>query len=127
MKILTAGALAAAFAMAAAPAFAQYERHDDRGQQHQGYTDRDGDHHEWDRSTFDREYGTRGARWDHQWRRGERLPDGYASDQRYIVQDFRQHRLSRPARGYHWVRYGSGYVQVRDNGYVRSTIYGWRY
>lgn len=85
---------------------------------------RGGDHHDWDRQTFDREYGARGADWGHQWRRGDRLPDGYANDRRYVVSDYRQHHLRRPAYGYRWVRYGDGYVQVRNNGYVVRSIYG---
>jgi Ni/Co efflux regulator RcnB len=88
---------------------------------------RDGEHHDWDRGTFDREYGQRGAEWDHRWNRGERLPDGYAQDQRYVVNDYRHHHLPRPSRGYHWVRYGSSYTQVRDDGYVGRTVYNSRY
>jgi Ni/Co efflux regulator RcnB len=88
---------------------------------------RDGEHHDWDRGTFDRAYGQRGAEWDHRWSRGERLPDGYAQDQRYLVSDYRHHHLPCPYRGYHWVRYGSGYVQVRNDGYVGRTVYNWRY
>ena len=100
-----------------------YDRHDEQQQN----WNRGGDHHDWDRGTFDREYGARGAAWDHRWQRGERLPDGYAQDQRYLVNDYRHHHLSRPAYGYHWVRYGSGYVQVRSNGYIGRSIFGTNY
>jgi Ni/Co efflux regulator RcnB len=109
-----------------AAALAQpYDR--DRHDENQQSWNRDGDHHDWDRQTFDREWGNRGAEWDHRWNRGDRLPDGYGSDQRYVVRDYGHHRLPRPTRGYHWVRYGNQYVLVRDNGYVGRTVYNWRY
>ncbi len=111
--------------VASAQNYHSYQR-DNRDDRQQDWN-RDGDHHDWDRSTFDREYGSRGADWDHRWRRGDRLPDGYAADQRYVVGDYRHHHLSRPAYGYRWVRYGNGYIQVRSNGYVNRTVYGTRY
>ncbi|MGC8536836.1 MAG: RcnB family protein [Rhizomicrobium sp.] len=37
------------------------------------------------------------------WSRGDRLPDQYRQD-RYYVNDWRQHGLNRPPRGYRWVR-----------------------
>ena len=123
MKRLLVLSVGLALLGGAAASAQPYERHD--GDQ-QGWN-RDGDHHDWDRNTFDHEWGQRGAAWDHRWRRGERLPDGYASDQRYVVTDYGHHRLSRPTRGYHWVRYGNGYVQVRNDGYVGRTYYNYRY
>lgn len=36
--------------------------------------------------------------------RGDRLPDQYRRDRRYVVDDWQQRRLRRPPRGYHWVR-----------------------
>jgi len=82
----------------------------------------DGRTHDWDRATFDREWGARGADWNHRWQRGDRLPYGYATDDRYIVQDYRDHDLDAPRRGYHWVRYGDGFVMVRRDGYVNRYV-----
>jgi len=91
-----------------------YNRGDDHRDHRQDYQRAD-DHHDWgDRESFQREWGQRGADYDHQWRRGERLPDGYWSDRRYIVGDYGRHNLPAPRRGYHWVRYGSGYAMARD-------------
>lgn len=100
-----------------------YHRDGDRHDQRQDYN-RGDDHHDWgDRDGFQREWGQRGADYDHEWRRGERLPDGYWTDRRYIVDDFRVHHLSPPRRGYHWVRYGNGFVMVRDtDGFVYRFI-----
>lgn len=59
-----------------------------------------------------RAYGDeRGAGPDHQFRRGDRLPDQYRNRQ-YVVDDWRGHHLSQPPRGYHWVQSGSDYVLV---------------
>jgi Ni/Co efflux regulator RcnB len=53
----------------------------------------------------------RGAGPDHQYYRGERMPEQYRSHQ-YVVEDWRSHRLSAPPRGYHWVQTGGDYVLV---------------
>ena len=91
------------------------DRGNDRGQ------DRRDDHHDWgDRDSFNHEWGGRGGDWDHAWRRGDHLPDGYWRDRRYIVDDYRSHRLPPPRHGYHWVRYGNGFCMVRD---VDGLIY----
>ena len=101
----------------------QDQRHDDR----QAYN-RGDDHHDWgDRDGFQREWGQRGADYDHEWRRGERLPDGYWADRRYAVDDYRAHHLGPPRRGYHWVRYVNGFVMVRNsdglvNRFIRDLV-----
>ncbi len=53
----------------------------------------------------------RGAGPDHQYRRGDRLPNEYRGRQ-YVVDDWRGHHLSAPPRGYHWVQSGSDYILV---------------
>jgi Ni/Co efflux regulator RcnB len=119
MKTLTGLALAALLVTGTA-AYAQdynrdqgtdwrLDRRDDRrDDRHQPWRDdRHGDrgeHRDWgDRGTFNRE-----------WRRGDRMPDSYARDRRYIIDDYRMHRLPPPRRGYHWVRYGDRFCMVRD-------------
>jgi len=36
--------------------------------------------------------------------RGDRVPEQYRRDRRYVVNDWQQRHLRRPPRGYHWVR-----------------------
>lgn len=45
----------------------------------------------------------------HDLRRGQRLHKEYR-DNRYVVNDWRERRLSAPPRGHHWVRAGNDYV-----------------
>jgi Ni/Co efflux regulator RcnB len=78
--------------------------HDNRrqvesGQAYRGQADRGG----WD--------DPRGARPDHNFRRGDRLPPDMRHRQ-YVVDDWRGHHLSAPPRGYHWVQSGSDYLLV---------------
>jgi len=63
-------------------------------------------------------YGDEGyggdRRWDgagpsHDIRRGGRLPARYRSHQ-YVVNNWREHHLRPPPRGYHWVQTGGDYV-----------------
>lgn len=53
----------------------------------------------------------RGAGPEHQFHRGERLPVEYRH-RNYVVDDWRNHQLSAPPRGYHWVQVGGDYVLV---------------
>lgn len=45
------------------------------------------------------------------WSRGDRLPP-YYREPRYVVRDWRGHRLPPPRRGYHWVGVGAEYFLV---------------
>lgn len=53
----------------------------------------------------------RGAGPEHSFHRGGRLPPEYRNRQ-YVVENWRDHRLSAPPRGYHWVQVGGDYVLV---------------
>lgn len=53
----------------------------------------------------------RGAGPDHSFHRGGRLPPEYRHRQ-YVVENWRDHHLSAPPRGYHWVQVGGDYVLV---------------
>jgi Ni/Co efflux regulator RcnB len=55
--------------------------------------------------------GERGAGPNHNYYKGETLPAQYRH-RNYVVDDWREHRLSAPPRGYHWVQTGSDYVLV---------------
>jgi Ni/Co efflux regulator RcnB len=79
----------------------------DRGDRHDGYQARGGGR------AGDEGYGGErhwdGAGPDHSWHRGDRLPSRYRSNQ-YVVNDWRDHHLRPPPRGYHWVQSGGDYV-----------------
>jgi Ni/Co efflux regulator RcnB len=117
--------LAALLAAAAAPGFAQDRYHGDRGDDRR-VSQRD--HDRGDRRVDDRRdgyqargggrYGDEGSgggrHWDgagpnHDIRRGGRLPSRYRNHQ-YVVDNWRDHHLRPPPRGYHWVQTGSDYV-----------------
>ena len=83
------------------------DRGDDRGERR---NDR-GDERREERHDNGRHNGERGAGPEHSYYRGERLPVYYRSNQ-YVVNDWREHRLSAPPRGYHWVQTGGDYVLV---------------
>jgi Ni/Co efflux regulator RcnB len=89
----------------------------DRGNNDRGNHDRGGDRRDGYAARGghggDNGYGV-GRHWngagpDHSWRRGDRLPDRYRSNQ-YVVNDWRGHHLRQPPRGYHWVQSGGDYV-----------------
>lgn len=50
-------------------------------------------------------YGARGP----EWHRGGRLPAQYR-DHQYAVDNWHEHHLAPPPRGYHWVQVGNDYV-----------------
>ncbi len=96
-----------------APAFAD----DDRGRkgggrdEHSQRGDR-GDHGGRDDRRDRGDYrAERGAGPERSFYRGGRLPPQYRNH-RYVVQDWRGHRLSSPPRGYQWVQTGNDYVLV---------------
>ncbi|HZS80265.1 MAG TPA: RcnB family protein [Herbaspirillum sp.] len=53
----------------------------------------------------------RGVGPNHAFYRGDRLPLEYRGRQ-YVVENWREHHLSAPPRGYHWVQIGVDYVLV---------------
>ncbi|MFJ9452090.1 MULTISPECIES: RcnB family protein [unclassified Herbaspirillum] len=69
------------------------DRHDNRRDDHRGPDRRD----------------ERGAGPNHAFHRGDRLPPEYRNRQ-YVVNNWREHRLSAPPRGYQWVQTGGDYV-----------------
>lgn len=50
-------------------------------------------------------YGARGP----EWHRGGRVPPQYRNRQ-YVVDNWHEHHLARPPRGYQWVQVGNDYV-----------------
>jgi Ni/Co efflux regulator RcnB len=91
---------------AGSSAFAQnydhrdHDRHDDHGERHN------------DRGEF------------HHFHRGERLSGDYR-DRQYVVDNWREHRLSAPPRGYHWVQTGPDYVLAAvATGIIAQIVLG---
>jgi Ni/Co efflux regulator RcnB len=69
----------------------------------------------------DRDRGP-GAGPEHNFYRGGRLPPEYRSPV-YVVDDWRDHRLTQPPRGYHWVQTGGDYVLVAvATGIIASIL-----
>lgn len=134
-KHLIIPALVTALLSASAASFAQdrYQGDRDRNDRGDRYSQRDRnddrrDDNRRDRGQDDRRdgYQARGGgragnegwgeerRWngagpDHSFRRGDRLPQRYRSNQ-YVVNNYREHHLRPPPRGYHWVQTGGDYV-----------------
>ena len=82
----------------------QDDRHDDK-ERHSEPRDSQGRSHNNDR------WLERGAGPNHDFRKGQRLPDQYRH-KHYVVDDWRGHHLRAPPRGYHWVQTGGDYVLV---------------
>jgi Ni/Co efflux regulator RcnB len=58
----------------------------------------------------------------HHFNRGDRLPSEYRSRQ-YVVDDWRDHRLSAPPRGYHWVQADGDFLLVAiTTGIIASIL-----
>ena len=68
--------------------------------------DRDDRH---DDRRAEQRHDERGAGPDHNWHKGDRIPDSYR-DRRYEVTDWRAHHLSAPPAGYHWVNVNGDFV-----------------
>jgi Ni/Co efflux regulator RcnB len=56
-----------------------------------------------------------------QWRRGQYLPVAYSP--RYVVHNWRVHRLSAPPRGHEWLRINGRFVQVSVGNHRISRIW----
>ena len=66
----------------------------------------------------------RGIGPDHRFHRGDRLPPEYWNH-RYVVDNWREHRLSPPPRGYQWVQNGADYALVAiGTGVIMQLIFG---
>lgn len=142
MPRFTTIALLAAALAAGAAAQAQDRRdnrdHDNRGHDDRGrYEQRDhrddrgpdryADGRRNDRFDYrqdDRHDRDRGAGPRHDLRKGGRLPAEYRNRQ-YVVDNWRDHRLSAPPRGHHWVQAGNDYVLAAiATGVITQIILG---
>src|SRR6202162_3687615 len=124
IKTVVSAIMAISLLSVGGAAFADdHDHHDDRG--HDNYHNDARDDHR-DNHRDDR--GDRGDRGDHRdergagpehaFHRGDRLPGEYR-DRQYVVEDWRDHHLSAPPRGYHWVQTGGDYVLVSiGNGII---------
>ena len=112
-KSIVSEVLALTLAVGALPAvYAQQNGRDDGrpGQRddRRGPPDRHDDHRNDRRGPPDR-HDERGAGPNHAFHRGDRLPPEYRNRQ-YVVNNWREHHLSAPPRGYQWVQTGGDYV-----------------
>lgn len=92
------------------------DRGDPRGRPDMRHDDRRGNGDRWRGNDNDRRRGGdawqgRGAGPDHRFHRGSRLPAEWRHN-RYVINDWRSHRLNAPPRGHHWVQPGADYVLV---------------
>ena len=56
------------------------------------------------------------------WHRGDRLPPEYR-DRIFVVENWRQHDLQAPPRGYHWVGVAGDYVLVATaTGVIENVL-----
>jgi len=68
--------------------------------------------------------GQRGAGPNHDWYRGARMPAPYRTHD-YVVDDWRDHHLSAPPRGYYWVQNGGDYLLIAiASGVIAQIILG---
>lgn len=103
-----------------------YDRHGDHGRhdqgQHRGHIDRDHDgrpDHPMGRHGHGHGAGPR-----HDLYRGGHVLQEY-HHRRYVVENWRAHRLSPPPRGYHWVQAGGDYVLIsNNNGLIVQIMLG---
>jgi Ni/Co efflux regulator RcnB len=56
----------------------------------------------------------------HNWRRGERLPQTYRGHSHYV--DYRSHHLRKPPRGYQWVQVDNNYALIALTSGLISEI-----
>jgi Ni/Co efflux regulator RcnB len=98
--------------------YSQRDRGDSQRDRSDSRYDRDGDRRDGYQARGGGRYGNEGwgegrgwngAGPDHSFRRGDRLPDRYRNRQ-YVVNNWREHRLRPPPRGYQWVQTGGDYV-----------------
>lgn len=69
-------------------------------------------------------HGERGAGPQHSFYKGERLPAEWRNRQ-YVVDNWREHHLSAPPRGYQWVQTGGDYVMVSiGSGIIAQLSFG---
>lgn len=75
----------------------------------------------------DRRPDMRGGGPDRNWQKGYRVPQQYRSSH-YVVNDWRNHRLSAPPRGYQWIQNGSDYLLIGiATGVIATMVLGSSY
>ena len=142
LSFATLGALGAVALPAAAQPRGQDNRHDDRQDDRRGPNRRD-DNRRGDtpqgrapqarqpqpqgrndgRHSAPARY-PRGVGPDRRWNRGDRLPAQYRHRQ-YVVDNWRNHHLSAPPRGYHWVQVGGDYALIAiATGLITQLVLG---
>ena len=108
--------------------------HDDHGQQgHGGYSQRDG-HNDRNHDRNRHEDHRSGQGYDRdsrhadappaRWNKGDRVPESYR-DRQYVIDNWHDHNLRQPPRGYHWISSGSDYFLIGvGTGLVLESVLG---
>jgi len=111
------------------------ENHRGRGEDNdrRGNEARQPDRRDWNNQHDRRDFGRaheqerskgRGVGPNFEYYRGDRLPVEYRH-RNYVVEDWREHRLSAPPRGYHWVQYGADYALIAiATGVIAQILLG---
>ena len=126
-KTVASVILALAVSASAIPAVhaQEYDRRDERHDDRRG--DRRDDRHDERRDAMardDHHDHERGFGPGHGFHRGDRLPPEYWSHH-YVVDNWREHHLSAPPRGYQWVQNGADYaLVVIGTGLILQLIFG---
>jgi len=119
-KSILSSVLVAVISLTALP-LVQAQEHDQDRRDHDVRDDHH-DHH--DRQDHRGHADERGAGPQHAFHRGDRLPPEFRSNQ-YVVDNWREHRLSAPPRGYHWVQSGGDYMLVAiGTGVILQLLLG---
>lgn len=100
-------------------ALAQHDGHHD-GNRHEGGMPERGYERGHGRGHHDKD-DRREGRPEHRFQKGDRLPEEYRH-RHYVVENWREHRLSAPPRGYHWVQVGGEYVLVSNSSNIILQI-----
>lgn len=96
-------------------------RHEQAQRHDHGHHDRHA-RHDNRRYSYEADRRGPGAGRNHDLYRGQRLSSDYRHSY-YVVNDWRDHRLSAPPRGHHWVQTGPDYVLVAiTSGIIASII-----
>ncbi len=99
----------------------QEQRHDNR---HDGRNEHKSDRHQQGRKPPVQQKQSRGAGPHHEFHPGGHLPNEYRNHQ-YVINDWRNHHLSAPPRGYHWVQTGTDYVLIAiATGIIAQIVLG---
>ena len=117
-KHLVIGATIAALLAGSATSAMAAPYHGQKQSHSQSYDHRDDRRDSRHDHRYDRRDDRRDARQAHRWQRGQHF-----TGKRYVVNNYRNHRLSTPPRGYQWVQADNNFLLVAvTTGIIASVI-----